>query len=168
MLGYPVVLERDDNGTVLVSFPDLPEAHTFGKTKADALARAADAALTAIEARMADREPIPDPSPVRVGQPVVTLSALVEAKIALYRHARQARVNKSTLARMLDVHPPQVDRLFDLHHHSRFDQIESAFDALGYRCSLLIENTRSSAGYGARRVSVKGRASKSPPVRQHR
>jgi antitoxin HicB len=33
---YPVTLERDDNGTILVSFPDLPEAHTFGEDESDA------------------------------------------------------------------------------------------------------------------------------------
>src|SRR5262245_43037678 len=27
---YPVVLEKDDNETILVSFPDFPEVHTFG------------------------------------------------------------------------------------------------------------------------------------------
>lgn len=31
MLRYPARLERDTNGTILVSFPDVPEAHTFGE-----------------------------------------------------------------------------------------------------------------------------------------
>ena len=31
MLAYPVVLEPDDNGTLLVTFPDVPEAVTFGE-----------------------------------------------------------------------------------------------------------------------------------------
>jgi antitoxin HicB len=42
MLRYPVLLEPDSNGTVLVSFPDFPEAHTFGDDEHEALARAAD------------------------------------------------------------------------------------------------------------------------------
>ena len=30
MLQYPVSLEQDSNGTILISFPDVPEAHTYG------------------------------------------------------------------------------------------------------------------------------------------
>ena len=59
---YPVHLERDDNGTVLVSFPDFPEAHTFGTDRADALAHAADALATIVAAYRAEGRPIPSPS----------------------------------------------------------------------------------------------------------
>jgi antitoxin HicB len=62
MLRYPIVLEWDDNGTLLVSFPDIPEAHTFGEDEADALARAQDALATALDARIRDHESIPRPS----------------------------------------------------------------------------------------------------------
>ncbi|MCC2665482.1 MAG: type toxin-antitoxin system HicB family antitoxin [Geminicoccaceae bacterium] len=46
MLAYPVVLEPDDNGTLLVTFPDVPEAVTFGEDEGDALKRAVDALET--------------------------------------------------------------------------------------------------------------------------
>jgi len=59
---YSIRLKRDDNGTVLVSFPDFPEAQTFGDDEADAMARAVDALETAIIGRMSDRERIPHPS----------------------------------------------------------------------------------------------------------
>ena len=36
---YPVTLTKDSNGTILVDFPDFPEAHTFGDTKDEALAQ---------------------------------------------------------------------------------------------------------------------------------
>jgi antitoxin HicB len=36
MLAYPIVLEPDDNGTLLVTLPDVPEAVTFGEDEADA------------------------------------------------------------------------------------------------------------------------------------
>ena len=42
MLRYPVRLRPDTNDTILVSFPDFPEAHTFGDDRNEALARAAD------------------------------------------------------------------------------------------------------------------------------
>jgi hypothetical protein len=43
---YPVTLSKDDNGTFLVRFADVPEAITYGDTKEEALGtcagRAAD------------------------------------------------------------------------------------------------------------------------------
>jgi len=40
MFDYPVMLTPDD-GAFLVTFPDVPEAITFGATEAEALAMAA-------------------------------------------------------------------------------------------------------------------------------
>ena len=34
---YPVLLELDENGTVLAGFPDFGEGATFGEDEADAL-----------------------------------------------------------------------------------------------------------------------------------
>jgi antitoxin HicB len=62
--GYPVTLERDANGTILVSFPDFPEAHTFGADVEEALRRAPDALRTIIETYINDRRPIPLPSAI--------------------------------------------------------------------------------------------------------
>ncbi|MGO9768102.1 MAG: type II toxin-antitoxin system HicB family antitoxin, partial [Roseiarcus sp.] len=45
---YAVTLAPDDNGTILVTVPDIPEAVTFGDDRDDALARAVDAIETAI------------------------------------------------------------------------------------------------------------------------
>ena len=55
MLRYPAKLERDSNGTILVSFPDVPEAHTFGDDREEALARAVDALETAFIGYTKDR-----------------------------------------------------------------------------------------------------------------
>jgi antitoxin HicB len=43
MLRYPVILEPDTNDTIQVSFPDAPEAHTFGEDEGEALMHAVDA-----------------------------------------------------------------------------------------------------------------------------
>jgi antitoxin HicB len=59
---YTVTLTPDDNGTVLVSCPDLPEVTTFGDDEGDAIARAADAIEEALAARIARREDIPIPA----------------------------------------------------------------------------------------------------------
>ncbi len=131
MLTYPVILERDGD-SILVSFPDVPRAHTFGDSEADALDRAGDALETAFIAIMADRKAIPRASPAR-GRPTVSLPPLSAAKVGLYAAMRRAGVTKAELARRLGWHAPQVDRLLDLRHASRLDQLDRALRAVGKR-----------------------------------
>jgi antitoxin HicB len=83
MLRYPVRFTRDDNGTLLVTAPDLPEVSTFGKDPADALFHAADAIATALQGRITARKKIPPPA--RRGQRLVALPAIVAAKLELHR-----------------------------------------------------------------------------------
>ena len=138
-MDYPVRLERDDNDTILVSFPDFPEAHTYGDDVEHALRHAPDALATAIDAYIKDRRDIPLPSAI-VTKHRVTVPALVEAKIRLYETMRVAKVRKSDLARRLDWHLPQVDRLLEMTHGSKLDQLESAFRAMGKRLVIGIED----------------------------
>jgi antitoxin HicB len=131
MLRYPIKLSRDDNGTFLVTTPDFPEVATFGEDEADALIRAADAIATAMQGRISDRQDIPRPSAPKRGQKLATLGALTWAKLELYRAMLDTKTNKAALARRLQVHPPQVDRLLDLDHDSRLHQIENAARVMG-------------------------------------
>lgn len=140
MYSYPVDLKPDDNGTILVSFPDVPLAHTFGEDEVNALTRAVDALETAFIALIGDRARIPLASRPRRGQKIVTLPALSAAKLALYEAMREAGVRKADLARRLKWHMPQVDRLLDLRHGSRMDQLEAALAALGKKLVLDVED----------------------------
>ena len=137
MIRYPVKLERDTNNTILLSFPDVPEAHTFGRDREQALARAADALDTALMGYMEHRLTIPKASSFKRG-PYIALPALTEAKLALYSAMRTGRITKTELARRLNCHLPQVDRLLDLRHGSRLDQLEAAFRVLGKQLSVKI------------------------------
>ena len=125
---YPIKLETEVDGTFLVSSPDFPEMHTWGENRADALRRALDALETAIQGRISDREEVPLPGRGRTSVRLPTQSAL---KAMLYRAMREQGVTKAELARRLAIHKPQVDRLLDLRHASRLDQLDAAFAALG-------------------------------------
>jgi antitoxin HicB len=70
---YPVILKPDSNGTLLVTFPDVPEAITFGADEANALNHAVDALETAFMAYIEDRRPIPRPSAIRRKKWAVTV-----------------------------------------------------------------------------------------------
>ena len=130
MFDYPVILAPDD-GTVLVTFPDVPEAITFGADTDEALLQAVDALESALSFYVDDRKPLPVPSKPKRGQKTVRPSALECAKLGVYQAMMEQGIRKSELARRLGWHMPQVDRLFDLKHASRFDQIEAAARALG-------------------------------------
>ncbi len=130
MLSYPVKLTPDDNDTFLVTSPDFPELTTFGETREEALMYAVSAFNEAIAARIAHRKDLPLPSKGRVRVALPTQTAL---KTLLYQAMRREGVTKADLARRLHCHGPQVDRLLDLNHASRIDQIDAAFGALGQR-----------------------------------
>lgn len=130
MFDYPVTLTPDD-GTLLVTFVDVPEAITFGTDEGEALLNAVDALETALSFYVDARQPLPVPSKPKRGQKTVRPSALEGAKLGVYQAMMEQGIRKSELARRLGWHLPQVDRLFDLRHASRFDQIESAARALG-------------------------------------
>ncbi len=129
MFDYPVMLSPD-NGAFLVTFPDVPEAITFGATEAEALTMAVDALESGLSFYVDARKPLPVPS-VRPDLPSVRPSALESIKLAVYQEMMNQGIRKADLARRLGWKAPQVDRLFDLGHASRLDQLEAAAKALG-------------------------------------
>ena len=140
MLRYPVILEPDTNDTILVSFPDFPEAHTFGDDENEALARAVDLLEDVLADHIENRREIPPPSKARKRDRLVTLPVLTEAKVRLYGEMRTSGIRQAELARRLGCHMRQVDRLLDLSHASRLDQIEAAFAALNKRIVIEIQD----------------------------
>lgn len=165
---YEVIFTPDDNGTLLVTCPDLPEVTTFGEDEEDAMQRAVDAVEEALAARITCHEDIPTPSmpaaatyhglrprnlesgvigllttpsPREKGRRLVHLPPLTTAKVELYRAARAQGVSKAELARRLGWHGPQVDRLFDLNHRSTIEHIDQALRAIGKRLVVKVENT---------------------------
>lgn len=136
---YPVTITNDDD-QFTVTFPDVPGAVTFGETRQEALQRAQDALLTVFDAYIKDRRDIPEPSAPAKSAETVEVPALDCAKIELYRAMRDAHVGKAQLAKRLDWHLPQVDRVLKMKHGSQFDQMEAAFAALGKRLVIAVED----------------------------
>ena len=133
MLAYPVHLEPDDNDTFLVTSLDFPELTTFGDDREEAIARAVDALEEAIAARMYDGKDIPVPSQ---GEDYAVLPTLIEAKAMLYRRMREQGIGKLELARSLGWLLTRVDRVVDINHRSRLDDIDAALRAVG--CQLYV------------------------------
>ena len=75
MFDYPVTLTPDD-GTVLVTFADVPEAITFGADEGEALRNAVDALETGLSFYVDAGNPLPKPSRPKRGQKTVCAPAL--------------------------------------------------------------------------------------------
>lgn len=138
---YPAKFTPDRTaGGYVVTFPDVPEAITQGDTIEEAMAMASEAlelALTFYTEKWAD---LPVPGSLRRGMRMVRVPALSEAKFRLYSALRAAGVKKIDLARRLKCSPSQVDRLLDISHHSKLDQMEAAFAAIGKRLSIEVRD----------------------------
>ena len=130
MFDYSVTLTPDGD-TVLVTFKDIPEAITFGVNKDEALLHAIDALETGLSFYVDARKQLPVTSRPKRGQKTVRPSALESAKLGVYQAMTEQGIRKAELARRLGWHTPQVDRLFNVRHASRLDQIEAAARVLG-------------------------------------
>lgn len=141
MVQYPVILEPDEKSGYTVLFPDLPYGVTQGETVAQCVERAREVMALVLEEIMAESKPIP-PARRRRGEKVyyVALPALESAKIELYDLMRSMGVTRAGLARRMKMHRQQADRLLDLRHSSRLDQVEAAFAALGKRLNITVED----------------------------
>ena len=137
MISYRVHLKPDDNGTFLVTSPDFPELTTFGETREEALSYALGAFEEAIEGRISDRQKIPAPSKGKTKDIRVTLPVQASVKVLLYQSMWEHGIRKSELARRMSIHKQEVDRILDLNHATNLAKIEHAFEVLGKK--LLID-----------------------------
>jgi antitoxin HicB len=71
---------------------------------------------------------------------LIRLPAMQAAKAELYRQFRASGLRKIDLASRMGIPKTVVDRLFDLGHHTRMNQIEAAFAAMGKRIGIVVEN----------------------------
>jgi antitoxin HicB len=135
---YPVDLKPDRDGGFVVSFPDLPEALTSGNDRADALAEASDCLEEALASRIADKEPIPLPSPAR-GRPLVAPGAVIAAKAALHTALRESGLTNVAFAASFGCQENEVRRMLDPRHATKIGRLEEALARLGKRLIVTVE-----------------------------
>jgi antitoxin HicB len=134
MSAYRIELTPDDDGSLMVTCPALPEVTSFGATETEAVSRASAAVEEALAARIAASQDAPADkliAPAGGKLYFATIPAMTDLKVQLYRACRAGRVTRAELARRLGWNRTSVDRLFLLDHNSRLEQIEAAAGALG-------------------------------------
>ena len=134
--GYAVTSKRTGSAMVL-SCPDIPEMHAVAYEEQVAI-EALDAIETALMGYMQDRRAIPTPSYAVRGKLMVYLPTLTMAKLALYNAMLAQGLSKAELARRLGTPRPSVDRLPDLRHASKMEQLGAALECLGQRIELQV------------------------------
>jgi antitoxin HicB len=138
MFDYPVNLEIQPEGGYVVTFPDVPEGITQGEDEDEALMYAVEALEAALSFYVDARQPLPAVSKAKRGQKTVRPSPLECAKLGVYQAMIDLGIKKSELARRLGWHMPQIDRLFDIRHASKFEQIQAAARMLGKRIEIRV------------------------------
>ena len=137
---YPAKFTPDDNGTFMVTFPDVPQAVTDVLDKATTNPRAGEALAAALSFYVEANRSLPVPSTPKRGQILIYLAAGTVAKLALYEAMRTQGVSQSELARRLGCHRQHAARIVDPAHNTKFEVLEAALAAVGKRAELLIQD----------------------------
>jgi antitoxin HicB len=69
---------------------------------------------------------------------MIDLPAIIALKIELYNAFRASGVTKTEFAAKLGIPKGNVDRYFSFGNHTRLDQLEAAFAALGRRVEVSV------------------------------
>lgn len=128
---YPVKLTHQAVGNYAVRFPDIPEALTLGDTVEEALRHAVDALESALDFYFEQGRIIPMPSAPKRGQHLVELPASSSVKVILFNELLAQKVRPAELARRLSIPRQHVQRLLDLRHPTKLDNIAAALKVLG-------------------------------------
>ncbi len=136
---YPAKFKHDKKeGGFVITFRDIPEAITQADTIDECFLEAADCLEEAIAGRIDDGFIVPEPSEPRRGEKMIAVPAQTSIKAALYIAMSESNVNKSELARRLNVDVREVRRMLNPHHGTKLPSMEQALAALGKHVELRI------------------------------
>jgi len=131
---YRALFERGDRrGRIVVSFPDVPEAITEGRTANDARAMAEEALGLALLVYLDRGKPLPKPRAKGRGLVDIAVAPDVAAKLAVLESFTAAGITKSELARRLGKDEKEVRRILDPKQPTKLPALTAALRALGKR-----------------------------------
>ena len=134
---FPAKFKHDKvEGGFIILFRDIPEAITEAETIENGFIEATDCLEEAIAGRIDDGLDIPKPSQPRRSEHLISVPAHTAIKAALYLAMVEKEVNKSELARRLNVDVREVRRMLNPHHGTKLPAMEQALEALGKHIEL--------------------------------
>jgi antitoxin HicB len=123
--------QPDPDGGFIITFPDVPEAITFGDDLADARASAAEALGLALRGYLVLGRPLPKPATKRRELVPVPVNAATALKLAVVEAFNASGLSKSELARRLGKAEGEARRILDPDHPTKIQALEAALAALG-------------------------------------
>lgn len=139
-IAYPAKFETDEDGRVLVTFRDLPEAATDGADADEARREAADLLDSVLMMRMKYREDIPAPSKPRAGENLIAPDAAVGMKVALAIAMRRKGLTAAELSRRLGVDYREAQRILNPHHATKTARMNEAIEATGSHAVIELQS----------------------------
>jgi antitoxin HicB len=139
MFVYRARLEPGAKHGVVVSFPDVPEAITQGRDRADALAQAQEALGLALLSYPQRGLPPPRPKARAAALVPVAVEPAVAAKLALLEALRTSGWSKSEFARRIGKDEKEARRILDPLHPTKLGTLSEALQALGRRMVIGVE-----------------------------
>jgi len=130
---YRASVERGARRGYVVSFPDVPEAITEGKSLVDARAMAEEALGLALLSYLARGRKLPKARATGKLLLPVAVAPDVAAKLAVLEAFAEAGLSKSELARKLGKDEKEVRRILDPKHATKLPALTAALRALGKR-----------------------------------
>ena len=152
---YPCQLAPDEDGRLVATFPNVPEAVTGGSDRAEALTMAEDALATALAGYVHEKRGIPAPSDVADGQVSVPVPTVIAAKLALHTAMGAQRITKVELANRLGVSESAVRKLTNPDHRSHMSQVQKALRAVGRSLKIEVAVAESSASKEPSQVNIR-------------
>ena len=133
---YPCTIEGnvDDGNGFVVSFPDIPWAHTGGFTFREALILAEDCLVVALSHYVDHDLDLPAPSPYHEGQELLTVQPVVAAQLDLYTAMREQKLSAAELAKRLGICEDDAAAFVNLDYRTPIGEVAKALKALG--CEL--------------------------------
>jgi len=129
---YAALFEPAEEGGFVITLPAFGWGVSQGDTEQEAREMAVALLQTLIQEHIRKGEPLPLPDRPRGKKyRMIELPAKVALKTELYIAFKASGITKTALAQKLGIPKTNVDRLFDFKNHTRLEQIEAAFHALG-------------------------------------
>jgi antitoxin HicB len=140
---YFACFEPGEEGGVVVSFPDVPEAITQGDDENDAYAQAEEALGLALLTYPARGMALPRSRAHRGADLIpVAVEPEVAAKLAVMEAVRTAGISKSEFARRIGKDEKEARRILDPRHATKLPSLAAALRNLGQRLVIGVERIK--------------------------
>lgn len=135
---YPGRIVSAEEGGWLIRFRDFPEGISQAEDYEDVIDVAEGCLQACVEGRLEDGLRIPEPSPLKAGEVLVTVPIETATKAALLKTVAASGTSRVALAKAVDLDEKEIRRMLDPRHSSKLPRIERVLRALGKQLQISV------------------------------